>query len=71
MWAFPAATYPAVLRAYADFCKEYYRTHGYRSNLLTVGYRIDADRSPLLSYSYHGTVITIDPVSNGGPGWAG
>jgi FAD/FMN-containing dehydrogenase len=71
LWAFPEATYPTVLRAYADFCKEHYRTHGYRSNLLTVGYRIGADRSPLLSYSFHGTVITIDPVSNGGPGWGG
>lgn len=69
LWAFPEAGYPAVLRAYADFCKEHYRTHGYRSNLLTVGYRISEDRGPLLSYSYHGTVITIDPVSNGGPGW--
>ena len=43
--------------------------HGYRSNLLTVGYRIKQDRSALLSYSFHGNVITIDPVSNGGPGW--
>jgi len=69
LWAFPEAGYPAVLRAYADFCKEYYGTHGYRSNLLTVGYRIKQDRNALLSYSFHGTVITIDPVSNGGPGW--
>lgn len=69
LWAFPEAGYPAVLRAYADFCKEYYARHGYRSNLLTVGYRIRLDRKALLSYSFHGTVITIDPVSNGGPGW--
>ncbi len=71
LWAFPEAGYPTVLRAYAEFCKDYYRTHGYRSNLLTVGYRISRDQSSLLSYSYHGTVITIDPVSNGGPGWGG
>ncbi len=71
LWAFPEANYPAALCAYARFCKEYDRDHGYRSNLLTVGYRIAKDQSPLLSYSYDGTVITIDPVSNGGPGWAG
>jgi len=70
LWAFPEADYPTALRAYARFCKAYDREHEYRSNLLTVGYRIAKDQSPLLSYSYHGTVITIDPVSNGGPGWA-
>ena len=69
LWAFPESTYPDVLRAYAEFCREHERTHGYRSYLLTVGYRISADRNALLSYSFHGPVITIDPVSNGGPGW--
>ncbi len=71
LWAFPEGDYPAVLRAYAEFCKEYYRTHGYRSDLITVGYRINHDRNALLSYSFHGPVITIDPVSNGGPDWPG
>jgi hypothetical protein len=34
-----------------------------------VGYRIAKDQQALLSYSYHGTVMTIDPVSTGNPGW--
>ena len=49
--------------------RDYYDRAGYRSNLLYVGYRIAHDRTSLLSYSYDGTVMTIDPVSTGNPGW--
>jgi hypothetical protein len=37
--------------------------------MLNVGYSIAQDRSSLLSYSYDGPVMTIDPVSTGNPGW--
>jgi hypothetical protein len=37
--------------------------------MVSVGYRIAQDQNALLSYSYDGPVITIDPVSTGGPGW--
>jgi hypothetical protein len=37
--------------------------------MLSVGYRITQDRQALLSYSYDGPVITVDPVSTGNPGW--
>jgi FAD/FMN-containing dehydrogenase len=70
-WAFPEARYPDILREYCDFYVDYYYRHGYRSNLFTVGYRINQDRSSLLSYSYDGPVVTIDPVSTGDPGWEG
>ena len=69
LWAFPEESYGRVLRAYFKFCQEYYRQQGYRCNMLNVGYRINRDTSSLFSYSYHGTVITLDPVSTGDPGW--
>jgi hypothetical protein len=67
--AFPEATYPGVLAAYFAFCKQYYSQQGYRTNMLNVGYWIAQDQGSLLSYSYDGPVMTIDPVSTGNPGW--
>jgi FAD/FMN-containing dehydrogenase len=69
LWAFPEETYPTVLPAYFAFCKQYYREVGYRNNMLYVGYRIFQDRQALLSYSWDGNVMTIDPVSTANPGW--
>jgi FAD/FMN-containing dehydrogenase len=69
LFAFPEAAYPQMLSEYFAFSRDYYQQHGYRSNLLSVGYRIAQDQSSLLSYSYDGPVMTIDPVSTGNPGW--
>jgi hypothetical protein len=69
IWAFPEAGYPKVLREYFQFCKDHYKRTGYRCNVLNVGYRIAKDRNSLLSYSWDGDVITVDPVSTGGEGW--
>ena len=59
--AFPEATYATVLTDYFAFCKQYYQQQGYRTNMLNVGYWIAQDRNSLLSYSYDGGVMTIDP----------
>lgn len=69
LWAFPEERYAEVLPAYFKFCRDYYAQTGYRSNMLSVGYRILKDQESLLSYSYDGTVMTVDPVSTGNPGW--
>ena len=69
LFAFPEDQYPAALTSFFQFCKDYYSQKGYRSNLLYVGYRIAQDQKALLSYSYDGTVMTIDPVSTANPGW--
>lgn len=69
LFAFPEELFPASLRDFCKFCKEYYAEKGYRSNLLYVGYRIAQDQKALLSYSWDGTVMTIDPVSTANPGW--
>ncbi len=69
LFAFPEDEYPAALTDFFKFCKDYYSQKGYRSNLLYVGYRIAQDQKALLSYSYDGPVMTIDPVSTANPGW--
>jgi FAD/FMN-containing dehydrogenase len=68
-WAFPEETYPAVLADFFQFAQKYLDTTGYRINMLCVGYRVAKDQSSLLSYSYNGNIITIDPVSTANPGW--
>ena len=70
IWTFPEARFPTVLREYVAFCKEHDTRHQYRCDISTVGYRIDRDPSSLLSYAPDGPVMTLDPVSTGGPGWA-
>jgi hypothetical protein len=58
-----------VAPEYFHFCKDYYQKNGHRTNILNVGYRIMQDQKSLLSYSYDGPVMTIDPVSTANPGW--
>ena len=69
LFAFPEEEYPAAITQFFQFAKDYYRQKGYRSNLLYVGYWIKQDQQALLSYSYNGNVMTIDPVSTANPGW--
>jgi FAD/FMN-containing dehydrogenase len=69
IWAFPEETYVDSLRRYFAFSRDYYQRTGYRVDLLSVGYRVLADRSSLFSYAFDGNVITFDPVSTGNPGW--
>jgi FAD/FMN-containing dehydrogenase len=68
-WAFPEETYPTLLPRYTRWVKQYDRTRHYRTNMLHVGYRVLQDRHSLLSYSFDGNAMTIDPVSTGNPGW--
>jgi hypothetical protein len=69
LFAFPEERYPVMLGQYFDFCRNYYKEKGYRTDLLNVGYRILQDQKAFLSYSWDGNVMTIDPVSTGNPGW--
>lgn len=68
-WAVPEKRFPAALTAYFKFCQDYYQQKGYRSNMISVGYRVAKDQESLLSYSYDGNVMTVDPVSTANPGW--
>jgi FAD/FMN-containing dehydrogenase len=69
LFAFPLAQYAATLKEFYGFVQDYYKKTGYRSNLLYVGYWILQDQQALLSYSYGGEVMTIDPVSTANDGW--
>jgi FAD binding domain len=69
LFAFREEEFPSVLTDFFKFCNDYYAQKGYRSNLLYVGYRIAQDQKALISYSYDGTVMTVDPVSTANPGW--
>jgi len=68
-WAIPEERFPAALTAYFQFCRDYYQQKGYRSNMISVGYRVAKDQESLLSYSYDGNAMTVDPVSTANPGW--
>jgi len=69
LFAFPEEQFPAAITDFFAFCRTYYQQKGYRSDLLCVGYRIAQDQRSLLSYSWDGNVMTIDPVSTANPGW--
>jgi FAD/FMN-containing dehydrogenase len=69
LFAFAEEQFPTVISDFFKFVRDYYDAKGYRSNLLYVGYRIGDDKQSLLSYSYDGPVMTIDPVSTGNEGW--
>ena len=69
LFAFAEDEFPQAVTDFFKFCNDYYAQKGYRSDLLYVGYRIAQDQKALLSYSYDGTVMTIDPVSTANPGW--
>ena len=70
LWAFPEDSMKDVFPSYFDFCKEHYEKHGYRTGMPSSGFRVSQDKHALLSYSHDGPVMTIDPVSSGGPGWS-
>lgn len=69
IWAFPQAEYPKTIKAYFQFCKDYYKSNGYRCDMLNVGYAIKQDRSALFSYTRKSPVLTLDPVGSGAKGW--
>ena len=69
LWAFPEQSYPSVLAEYFRFCQNYHKLHAYRPNMPDVGYHVAHDVQSLLSYSFEGPVVTIDPVSTRNQGW--
>ncbi len=71
IWAFPRKEYPETIRAYYQFCKDYFKQNGYRCDMLNVGYSIAQDTQSLFSYTRKGPALTLDPVSTGSRGWDG
>jgi FAD binding domain len=69
MWAFREAGFFDILEEYCNFCLAYEKATGYRCDLPSVGYAIARDVEALLSYSWEGATMSIDPASTGGPEW--
>ena len=61
MWAFPEDAFPTILPRYFELCRKH-EAH-FRSGLPHASYHIHQDTSSLLSYSRHGAVWTLDPIS--------
>jgi hypothetical protein len=61
-WAFPLADWVSNLKAYLEFAESHFKKYGFRCNLPLGSYFIRRDTSSLLSYSYHGDIISIDPI---------
>ena len=61
-WAFPRADYVRNLNDYVKWAKAYHKDKGFRCNLPLGSYFIRKDQSSLLSYTYDGDVISLDPI---------
>ena len=61
-WAFPRADYARNLRDYVAWAADYHRRTGFRCNLPLGSYFIRKDRSSLLSYTWDGDMMSLDPI---------
>lgn len=68
-WCFPATDFSIVIKAYTNFCQEIFERTGYRCDMPAVGFRVDRDRSALLSPSFDETLIALQTVSTQSRGW--
>ena len=72
-WAFPRADYARNLRDYVAWADAYYKEHGFRCNMPLGSYFIRKDTSSLLSYTYDGDILSLDPIHSPGekdrPNW--
>jgi hypothetical protein len=68
-WAFPANEFANTALAYKLFCKEYYARTGFRCDMPTIGFRLNRDRSALLSPSFDSPMFTLSPLSTKVDGW--
>jgi hypothetical protein len=68
-WAFPSAEFANVAVAYKLFCKEHYARTGFRCDMPTVGFRLNRDRSALLSPSFDSPMYTLSALSTQDAGW--
>ena len=69
MWSFREGNFFDILEQYCDFCIAYEAQTGFRCNLPSVGYAIARDCEALLSYTWEGPGMSIDPASTGGAAW--
>jgi FAD/FMN-containing dehydrogenase len=61
-WAFPRADYVKNLKDYVKWADDYYKQHKFRCNMPLGSYFVRKDRNSLLSYSWDGDIISLDPI---------
>jgi len=61
-WAFPRDEWVVNLKDYVAWRDDYQRRHDFGCNLPLGSYFIKKDTSSLLSYTYDGDIISIDPI---------
>ena len=61
-WAFPRADYAKNLKDYVAWAEAYFEQHGFRCNMPLGSYFIRKDRSSLMSYTWNGDCISLDPI---------
>ena len=61
-WAFPRAAYVKNLKDYVRWAGDYYKATGFRCNMPLGSYFVRKDASSLLSYTYDGDIISLDPI---------
>ena len=61
-WAFPRAEYVKNLKDYVKWADAYFKRTGFRCNMPLGSYFIRKDRSSLLSYTWDGDIISLDPI---------
>jgi FAD/FMN-containing dehydrogenase len=61
-WAFPRAAYVKNLQDYVKWAEDYHKKTGFRCNMPLGSYFIRRDTSSLLSYTYNGDIISLDPI---------
>ena len=61
-WAFPRAEYVKNLKDYVKWAEAYFKRTGFRCNMPLGSYFIRKDRSSLLSYTWDGDIISLDPI---------
>lgn len=61
-WAFPRADFVKNLQDYVKWADAYYEQHGFRCNMPLGSYFIHKDRSSLLTYTWDGDIISLDPI---------
>jgi len=61
-WAFPRADYVKNIKDYVKWAEAYYKQHKFRCNMPLGSYFVRKDRNSLLSYSWDGDIMSLDPI---------
>jgi FAD/FMN-containing dehydrogenase len=65
-WAFPRKDWVKNLQDYVAFADRHFAQHGFRCNMPLGSYFIRQDNHSLLSYTFDGDIISLDPIHSPG-----